>query len=247
MHLASRTPGSEPYRAPSGPWWLAARLEQLPTGLDWLSGEEKSHLARFSVEKRRNDWLLGRWTAKSALLAAPLSLVAGADPADLTVRQAPDGAPQALLSGHLLPLTLSISHRRGWGICALVNREMLLGCDLELVEARSRAFLQDYFTLEEREALADPGTDRDRCATLGWAAKESALKALRTGLRADTRRIRVAMPPRPDATGAWTPLKLQDLQSETPFGGWFRILQDLVLVVVTSPESASPRALVEGQ
>ena len=229
-----------------GPWWLARGLEELPAGLDWLSSEEQRHLARLEVEKRRSDWLLGRWTAKSALRVSPSWVGLDTDPADLTVRQAADGAPEALLRGQPLPLALSISHRSGWGLCALVPEAMLVGCDLEVVEARSPAFLEDYFTTQEQAALrAASVVERDRFATLFWATKESALKALRVGLRADTRRIRVEVPGEPGAKEEWCRLAVQDTQSDLRFGGWSKMLGELAVVLVTSPPSGEPVELTE--
>ena len=232
-------------RSSPGPWWLAKGHEELPTDLDWLSSEEHRHLARLRVEKRRHDWLLGRWTAKSALLQSPYFLGSGTAPEDLTVWQAADGAPEALFRGRALPLTLSISHRSGRGLCVLAPEALLVGCDLETVEARSPAFLQDYFTPDEQAALrAAPANDRDRIATLFWGAKESALKALRLGLRADTRRIRVELPAESGADEKWCNLVVRDRESDRGFGGWFRMLKGLTLVVVTSPPSEAPVSLV---
>ena len=229
-----------------GPFWLAKRLEEVPNEVDWLSSEERQHLARLEVEKRRNDWLLGRWTAKAALRASPYSAGFDADPADLTVRQAADGAPEALLRGRPLPLALSISHRSGWGLCALAPEERLVGCDLEVIEARSQAFLEDYFTIQEQAAVRKaPADERDRLETLFWAAKESALKALRLGLRADTRRIRAAVSSEPGADREWCRLVVRDTQSDLRFGGWWRLLGELAVVLVTSPPSGEPVALAE--
>jgi len=241
-----RSEGAQNRRAQPGPWWLAKRREELPSGLDWLSSEEQRHLARLQVEKRRSDWLLGRWTAKSALRASPWAVGLDPDPAELTVRQDADGAPEALLRDRPLPLALSISHRGGWGLCALAPEEMLVGCDLEIVEARSPVFLEDYFTSQEKAALrATPAVERDRIATLFWAAKESVLKALRVGLRADTRRIRVAMPGEPGAEEGWCRVAVQDTQSDIRFGCWTRKLGELTVVLVTSPPSEEPLALAE--
>ncbi len=58
----------------------------------------------------------------------------------------------------------------------------MLGCDLELVEPRSDAFLADYFTADEQALVAlAPAVERDKVVNLLWSAKESALKALGVG------------------------------------------------------------------
>ena len=49
---------------------------RLPAGHDWLTAAERARLEEFRFEKRRRDWLLGRWAAKVALLRAAVEDVA---------------------------------------------------------------------------------------------------------------------------------------------------------------------------
>ena len=229
---------------PSGPWWRVEKLERVPSDLDWLSSEEQRHLGRLQVEKRRRDWLLGRWTAKSALCRLPYLANSSVPPPDLTIRQAADGAPEALLRGRRLPLSLSISHRAGWGLCALAAEDMLAGCDLEVVESRSSGFLSDYFTDEEQAFIRTvPGLHVDQIATLYWAAKESTLKALRVGLRADTRRIQISTTAASGTFARWGRLAVEDAESDLPFGAWGTMMGELAAVLVTSPPSREPSKL----
>jgi len=124
---------------------------------------------------------------------------------------------------------------------------MLAGCDLEVVESRSSGFLSDYYTDEEQAVLrADPGPHMDRIATLFWAAKESTLKALRVGLRADTRRIQISMTAESGTFAGWSRLAVQDAESDLSFGAWGRMLGELAAVVVTSPPSREPSELDVG-
>jgi len=71
-----------------------------------------------------------------------------------------------------------------------------IGCDLEIVEPRSDAFVEDFLTAAERSLVAGaPDEDaRHLLANLVWCGKESALKVLRTGLRRDTRSVEVSLP-----------------------------------------------------
>lgn len=235
------------HSSPSGPWWRVERLETVPSELDWLSSEERRHLSRLPVEKRRRDWLLGRWTAKSALLRHPYLSSSPLEPVDLTIRPAADGAPEALLRNRRLPVSLSLSHRAGWGLCALAPEDMLAGCDLEVVESRSSGFLSDYYTDEEQAIIrSDSGLHMDQIATLFWAAKESTLKALRLGLRADTRRIQISMTAESGNFARWSRLTVQDEESGLSFGAWGRMLGELAAVVATSPPSREPSKLDVG-
>jgi len=51
-------------------------------------------------------------------------------------------------------VSLSISHRGGLALCAVANGSVTLGCDVELVEPRSQAFLADFLTPAARAAVA---------------------------------------------------------------------------------------------
>ena len=85
-----------------------------------------------------------------------------------------------------------------------------LGCDLEIVEPRSDAFIADYFTAEEQALIErTSAADRSLLLALLWSAKESALKALRAGLRLDTRSVIV----RPVAAPLHGDGRAQDLLS----------------------------------
>jgi 4'-phosphopantetheinyl transferase len=180
-----------------------------------LAPVEAERLAQLAVLKRRQDWLLGRWTAKQLLqrhLQATTGQLFALD--RLVILAAADGAPDPFLA-HAgdslvsLPLSLSISHSHGHGLAALLpqpvtgqgvdaaakGRRPVLGCDLELIEPRELNFVHDFFTPGELAAVQalPPGPDRDTLITVIWSAKEAALKALREGLRLDTRQIDCAI------------------------------------------------------
>ncbi|MBN1581390.1 MAG: 4'-phosphopantetheinyl transferase superfamily protein [Anaerolineae bacterium] len=181
----------------------------------FLSATERQVYAGFKVEKRRREWLLGRWTAKqllrrSQVAYAKLPLTA------ITVGNDADGAPYLAVatrseSGnperadtdpydsrlHLtaemerLPICLSISHRGDKAFCALSDSHRI-GADIERVEARQPVFVHDFFTEGENARIWRLQTRiRDTAITVMWSAKESVLKVLREGLRIDTRRVEV--------------------------------------------------------
>jgi 4'-phosphopantetheinyl transferase len=163
---------------------------QVPAELDWLTSAERERLDGFRFEKRRRDWLSGRWAAKLALLE--ISGMSREEIGRFEIASAADGAPLPKLDGGNCDVRLSLSHSNGRAFCAVSSAATLLGCDIELVESRSAGFVETYFTDAESERVerADPGS-RDLLVTMIWSAKESTLKALRTGLRADTRSVEV--------------------------------------------------------
>jgi 4'-phosphopantetheinyl transferase len=176
--------------------------------------------------KRRQDWLLGRSAAK-ALVRAVL------DPAPqalLEIRPAPGGAPLVYIDGTpRTDLCLSISHSGSRAFCALAALPgVRIGADLELVEPRSEAFVQDYFTPAELAWLHSL-EDRDRPlgASLLWSAKESMLKALQVGLRMDTRRVEVReVAGIGEAGGGWK--RMSVAAGELAWQAWWRTNGDYV-------------------
>ena len=173
-------------------YWLQQSEADLPTSDDWLCESEAARLSTLRFAKRRADWRLGRWTAKCTV-AARLRL-----PKDdrsfkqIEIIPASDGHPEVVLHDQPDRVTISISHSGGFALCAVACFDVELGCDLEVVEPRTEAFIADYFTGKEQELLAQvSGEERSMLVSLLWSAKESALKALHVGLRADTRSVEV--------------------------------------------------------
>jgi len=175
-----------------GVYWLEQIEADVPAGDQWLNPGEKRCLAGLRFHKRRADWRLGRWTAKLAV-ASCLDLPADFHSlVDIEIRAAPSGVPEVFLFNQRAPIGLSLSHRAGQALCVVGLSGARLGCDLELVESRDHSFVTDFFTANEQMLVeqASPG-DRPLLVTLLWSAKESALKALRVGLRLDTASVEV--------------------------------------------------------
>lgn len=220
--------------------WLTQTSRDPPVGEEWLTAGEQATLARLHVAKRRSDWLLGRWTAKRAL-AAYLGCVSRLG--CLEVRAAESGVPEAFLDGRAVPLTLSLSHAAGRGLCAVTAAGVALGCDLERIESRGRAFVADFFTDDEQRSIAAaPASDRAYIVTLLWSAKESALKALREGLRLDTRSVAATIAGE-CAFDGWYPLSVHHGDSGRIFRGWWRRDGGCVVTMVADPGPRPPISL----
>jgi 4'-phosphopantetheinyl transferase len=217
-------------------YWLIRKFEDVPDNDDWLSDAERNILAGFRFPKRRNDWRLGRWTAKKAICAYQ----SRQDPvlASLEIRAAEDGAPEAFWDGMPGKVSLSISHSHGQGFCVVGPAEFSVGCDTERVEPREVQFFQDYFTPEEIALLQNGQAERSLVAYLIWCAKESALKALRQGLRLDTRSI-IVHPSFGAPEGSWNTWTGRCMDSPRGFCGWWR-LQDGFIYAMTADQITSP-------
>src|SRR5262245_45476038 len=177
-----------------------------PAGL--LSDSEQARLAALKIDKRRRDWLLGRWTAKGLIQSYVERQTGLRVPLDeLIVGSCPDGAPYLSLgrgswSAHLplnlqsaiCNLQLSISHSGGRAFCALVENGSI-GADIERIEPRDWQFVEDYFSDDEvLQVRQAPAEQYATLITAIWSAKEAALKALRQGLTVDTRSVSCYFP-----------------------------------------------------
>ena len=238
--------------------WLEQSAFDVPEENDWLAPGELLRLDAMRFVKRRSDWRLGRWTAKLAVAAYFRYEFCQDQLARIEIRSAPCGAPEIYLEGKPAELRISISHRAGLSVCAIAHPGLDLGCDLEVVEARSEAFIADYFTREEQGLLAKTQPDyRSFVASLLWSCKESALKALHEGLRLDTRSVTVF----PDESGwlvdregnrfprnsnfhsddscalEWHPMQIRDAHGKRFHGFWRYKGQFLRTIVGSSPFS----------
>lgn len=220
-------------------YWVEQSEANVPPDADWLSPAECERLARLRVAKRRNDWRLGRWTAKQAV-AAWLRLPATALVlAQIEIVTAADGAPEVVVAHRPAALSVSLSHRAGTALCAVAPAGPL-GCDLEIVEPHSAAFVADYFTDEEQECIAKADAeDRDRLLAILWSAKESALKALRVGLRMDTRDITVMLPCGVADVSGWGALEIHAAEGRI-FHGWWQESGDFVRTIVADAMPQPP-------
>jgi 4'-phosphopantetheinyl transferase len=221
--------------------WVEQSAAEVPATTDWLSAAEKLRFEGFRFAKRRDDWRLGRWTAKRAV-AGYLGLPCGPQTlARFEIRPAASGAPEVFCDDRTSEVSISITHRDGVAACAVGPSEIAIGCDLELIEPRSDAFLADYFTASEQALVKGASAaERTILPTLLWSAKESALKALKVGLRVDTRCVEVSLGEKSlEEPLDWRPLTVLYLNGQSQHG-WWLANGELVRTIVTIPSSPAP-------
>lgn len=240
-------------------FWLQQNESDVPAENGWLTPGELLRMEEMRFLKRRRDYRLGRWTAKRAVAAYLGWPVHSHVLAKIDIGIALTGAPIARVNGEFAPVAISISHRRGVAMCAVAHSGVALGCDLELIEPRSPAFVSDYFAPEEGETL-DRVSEAARVslATLLWSAKESALKALQEGLRLDTRSV-IVCPVDPagqlnnnlnsardigsgSQDDSWYPFHVR-CTSGLYFQGWSQYAAEFVRTIVRTPPLLQPISL----
>ena len=225
------------------PWLAAGRP---PQGL--LTVAETARYASYISPQRRRDWLLGRWTAKQ-LIQLHVAATCGFSPAlaSFSIEQEPSGVPfAASLDPTLygsgkhgrLPVSLSISHSRGYAFCALSDDPMAhvrVGADIEVVEPQPADFGDKFFTpAEQANIQAAPVNNRVLLTIATWSVKEAVLKASTLGMRATPQSVECKI--RTGRPRHWTPLTVT-LQPTTrqasgavgPLRAWWRVIDNRLL------------------
>jgi acyl transferase domain-containing protein/phosphopantetheinyl transferase len=150
--------------------------------------EREAWQAMSAVSKRRREWLLGRAVAKDAvreLVRRRFGLRLA--PADVEVVSDARGRPEvrgAWTARLGVAPAVSISHSNGVAVAlAALERDRLIGVDIESVSRRRAGFEKIAFTEQERQIVAALAEDQKLEWYLRlWCAKEAAGKALGRGL-----------------------------------------------------------------
>jgi 4'-phosphopantetheinyl transferase len=140
---------------------------------------------------------------------------------------------------------VSLTDRAGCAVCLVAARLAAVGCDVEIIEPRSDAFVRDYLTQAEQRLVGAAGPARHMAANLVWSAKESALKVLRTGLRRDTRSVEVEVDELSPPERTWSALRVRTAEGEV-FPGWWR-RSGPFLVTACWPGGGPPPGALDAQ
>lgn len=196
---------------------------------DWLGERERASLASLRFEKRRLDWLSGRLALKQ-LLRKVAPAASDMRPDQLEILKAESGAPYlAPESG--LGGSISISHSQGWVLAGYCPHGAAFGLDLERVEPRDPALAETFFTSDELAVISALSDHAQATAvTAIWSLKEAALKALATGLRADTRAIGIGLRAGESRYPGWQPAAIEHaLAGQPQLYGWLTCRDGMIL------------------
>lgn len=178
-------------------------IQDLPPAASFLSAAESAYWQTLRAEKRKGDWLGGRFALKvllarqdgllpaCSLPAQPeekpeLSAAALAVLQHIEVHTLPSGAPQVYIGGRADRRAVSITHSHGWAAAAVSAEGSYLGIDLEKITHRMEAWAHDFFTPAE---LA--GGQDDAYLTRLWTQKEAVVKLLGRGLSLNTQEVQL--------------------------------------------------------
>ena len=231
--------------------WLLESAQNLTEPPEaFLSAAELEKFSTFRFEKRRNDWLLGRWTAKRLLQAVLLQqtdeLIARDE---IEIFNDADGVPHvtnlrvshAMLGiADLEGLNVTISHSNDHALCAVSDHH--IGADLEFVEPRAEYLVRDYFTANEIARVnASSPAQHDMVVTAIWSAKEAVLKAMHKGLSVDTRAVEISIAPFENIPAQWMAFEIKsDFQNTVLLHGWWRAQDGFVLTLAATAAEMPP-------
>lgn len=149
--------------------------ERNPTeNIPWLTPIEEKQLSRFKTQKRQNEWLAGRFAAKSVILKYLEQRSETSQFSDLELIYDKNGRP------HLKnrpELTVSISHSHEYAVA--VAADYSIGVDIERIHDRPLDSLKNYFFSSDEQTKLSDCADRDEKQTLGtvyWTRKEAVSK-----------------------------------------------------------------------
>jgi len=154
-------------------WWVERITpDALVAAEAALLPSEREMLAGFKFEKRRQEWLMGRWALKHAAAGA---LGSGWLPGALAIARNEKGAPALESSPGLPPgVCLSLTHSHAW--VGAVAAPWAVGLDLERLRQMPAGGWRYYLSPAERDWLAEkpwgPSSD-----IIAWSLKEAAFKA----------------------------------------------------------------------
>lgn len=160
--------------------WVEDAPDHHERGLAWLSSREQARVETFGSEKRRREFVLGRYAGRS-LLAEHL----GIRPEDVPLDVADSGAPDVDVGA----LHLSIAHTHPYAVAVAARRRV--GVDVERIRERRPDLYRFVLHPDEYDLLDRLPLDHDRIQILSWALKEAVLKGLRTGFRLSPKKLRL--------------------------------------------------------
>lgn len=211
----------------------------------FLSPTERHEASSLTVPKRRIERMAGRMAARRALHRLGLGALLPAVDIVACVEGPSRGAPTVCWrGGGALPLALSISHGAG-SACAVASTSGGLGLDVERVEAREPAFVDEAFAPGAVEVVAEAlGVELlgAQAVSAAWCLKEACMKLSGHGLRAPLRAYAPLALEWSEGTPEATRLGLPALRRarlRTQELGWIEarllVRHDLAAALVTAP------------
>ncbi len=165
---------------------MAYRLEVvdltcLPPAHTVLCEIELDFYNALKIQKRKTEWLGGRFALKKLLAAHTGRALTG------FAILAPGGVgkPVVTAAGEEINLPFSITHSNGFAVAAIAPDAKYIGIDLEKIAPRITAWKDSFFR------PAELAQQDDEFLTRLWTQKEAVVKLLGAGLTINTQDVRI--------------------------------------------------------
>lgn len=148
-----------------------------------LSQQELEKYNSFKIESGRNEYLLGRYSAKQAYFKVINQKV---DYRTINIR---NGVFEQPFFTNDASLGISISHSRNVGGAIVFDKAFPMGIDLEVVDEETVRTIQPFISNDE---IAHIKGKRECILVAVWCMKEALSKVIRTGLTIPFELLKIA-------------------------------------------------------
>lgn len=144
-----------------------------------LHPREEAYYKELVVEKRRRNYLIGRYAAKQAVAA----FVREKDLRRIAIQPGVFNQP-VVRHGTQCNVQVSISHCDDFGAALAFSEIHPMAIDIERINTDKNSVLETHVTGKEQEIIRAFSCSYEEKLTLLWTVKESLSKILKTGLTA---------------------------------------------------------------
>ncbi len=144
-----------------------------------LHAEELQYYRTLKFEKRKESYLLGRYSAKRAVAA----FMDESNLSKILIRQGIFNQPVIFYLNEK-KIQVSITHCERLGAAVAFPETHPMAVDIEKINSNKNHVLETQMTEKEKELIRTFSVPYEEMLTLFWTVKESLSKTLRTGLTA---------------------------------------------------------------
>ncbi|HUU77578.1 MAG TPA: SDR family NAD(P)-dependent oxidoreductase [candidate division Zixibacteria bacterium] len=153
-----------------------------------LHPQEFEKYQSLTVDKRRDEWLAGIYATKKAIMKNLPEIQMNI----IKIEKDEYGKPKAFIGKVKKPYFVSITHSNGYAV-SLISEESNIGIDLEIIEKRSDALIDELLNPKEQILISKQEKDiQEELITRIWTAKEAVSKVLGTGLNIDLHDLEIS-------------------------------------------------------
>lgn len=145
----------------------------------FLHDEEIKHLKTLQYERRINSYLLGRYSAKSAISG----FISEPNLRKIHIKSGVFNQP-VVMGDSIANIQVSLAHSDDLAAAAAFDEMIILGVDIEKINRNTASVVEGELTQRERDLARAIAQSDENFFLVLWTVKESLSKILKTGLTA---------------------------------------------------------------